>query len=175
MALKAYNAIVSVTTYPTSVAEAFQRANSYQLGHSRTTTDTVTNNHQTIFTGDTKSKPSNKKNKDKRKTIPHAEWIKITFEQQDVIKAQNRSSKKCEFCCKIGHTESKCRSLKNAITELKKENAKETVAHTTSIPASEKAEEEDSYEAVYVHTTEIVQPSVRRPSTLQPWCIRVDF
>ena len=66
-------------------------------------------------------------------------------------------------------------SLKNAITELKKENAKETVAHTTSIPASEKAEEEDSYEAVYVHTTEIVQPSVRRPSTLQPWCIRVDF
>ena len=77
--------------------------------------------------------------------------------------------------CKIGHTESKCRSLKNAITELKKENAKETVAHTTSIPASEKAEEEDSYEAVYVHTTEIVQPSVRRPSTLQPWCIRVDF
>ena len=51
---------------------------------------------------------------------------------------------------------SQCRSLKNVITELRKENAKKTVAHTTSVPASKEVEEEDSYEAVCVHTTETV-------------------
>ena len=101
MAFKADNKIVHLTIYPTSVAEALQRANSYHLGHSRTTTGTVTDNHQTIFASDTKSDPSNRKDKDKRKMIPHAEWIKMTVEQQDVVKAQNRSSKKCELCNKM--------------------------------------------------------------------------
>ena len=67
VALKADNTIGYVTTYPTSVAKAFQRANSYQLGHSKTTTGTVTDDHQTIFASDTKSDPSNKKEKDKRR------------------------------------------------------------------------------------------------------------
>ena len=156
VALKTDAATVHATTYPTSIAEAYQRANSYQLGHSRVTTGTVADNHQTIFASETKSDPSNKKDKDKRKAIPHAEWIKMTPEQQDVIKAQNRSTKKCEFCNKTGHTESQCRSLKNAISELKKDNSKKIVAHTTSAPASEEVDEEDAYEAVYVHTTETV-------------------
>ena len=68
--------------------------------------------------------PSYGKDKDRRKTIPHAEWIKMTPEQQDAIKAQNRQTKKYEFCGKIGHKESQCRSLKNVISELKKENSK---------------------------------------------------
>ena len=78
VALKANNAIVYVTTY--------------HLGHSRTTTGTVTDNHQTNFASDSKSAPSNKKEKGIRKTIPHAEWIKMTVEQQDDIKAQNSSN-----------------------------------------------------------------------------------
>ena len=156
VALKTDAATVHATTYPTSIAEAYQRANSYQLGHSRVTTGTVADSRQTIFASETKSDPSNKKDKDKRKTIPHAEWIKMTPEQQDVIKAQNRSTKKCEFCNKTGHTESQCRSLKNAISELKKDNSRKIVAHTTSAPASEEVDEEDAYEAVYVHTTETV-------------------
>ena len=78
----------------------------------------------------------------------------MTLEQQDVIKAQNRSTKKCEFYNKTGHTESQCRSLKNAISELKKDNSKKIVEHTTSAPASEEVDEGDAYEAVYVHTTE---------------------
>ena len=156
VALKADAAAVHATTYPTSVAEAYQKANLYQLGHSRVTTGTVADNHQTIFASDTKSDPSYGKDKDRRKTIPHAEWIKMTPEQQDAIKAQNRQTKKYEFCGKIGHKESQCRSLKNAISELKKENSKKIVAHTTSVPASEDVDEEDSYEAVYVYTTETV-------------------
>ena len=156
VALKADAAAVHATTYPTSVAEAYQRANAHQLGHSRITTDTVVDNHQTIFASDTKSEPSYGKDKDRRKTIPHAEWIKMTPEQQDAIEAQNRQTKKYEFCGKIGHKESQCRSLKNTISELKKENSKKIVAHTTSVPASEDVDEEDSYEAMYVHTTETV-------------------
>ena len=65
--------------------------------------------------GDIKSDPSKKRDRDKRKTIPHAEWIKMTLEQQDVIKAQNRSTKA---------TRQDTLSPKNAFTELKKENAK---------------------------------------------------
>ena len=64
-------ALVYATTYPTSIAEAYQRANSYQLGHSQVTTGTVVDNHQTIFASDTKSDPSYGKNKDRQKTIPH--------------------------------------------------------------------------------------------------------
>ena len=156
VALKADAATVHATTYPTSVAEAYHRAHAHQLGHSRITTDTVVDNHQTIFASDTKSDPSYGKDKDRRKTIPHAEWIKMTPEQQDAIEAQNRQTKKYEFCGKIGHKETQCRSLKNAISELKKENSKKMVAHTSSVPASEDVDEEDSYEAVYVYTTETV-------------------
>ena len=57
----------------------------------------------------------------------------MTPEQQDAIKAQNRQTKKCEFCGKIGHKESQCRSLKNAISELKKENSKIIVADRKSV------------------------------------------
>ena len=52
--------------------------------------------------------------------IPRAEWSKLTTEQKYVIIAQNKQKTKCEFCDKIGHTESKCRAFKNAIAELKK-------------------------------------------------------
>ena len=51
----------------------------------------------------------------------------------------------CEFCDKIRHTEYEYRSRKNAIAELKKENAKKSVACTTSAPAED---EEGPYEAV---------------------------
>ena len=44
VALKADAALVHATAYPTSIAEAYQRANSYQLGHSRVTTGTVVDN-----------------------------------------------------------------------------------------------------------------------------------
>ena len=49
--------------------------------------------------------------------IPIAEWRKMSVEQQDAIKAQNKSKKKkpkCEFYDKIGYTESECRILKHA-------------------------------------------------------------
>ena len=54
--------------------------------------------------------------------IPRAEGLKMTTEQKDAIIAQNkqRTKPKCEFCDKIGHTESECRALKNAIAELEK-------------------------------------------------------
>ena len=123
VALKADAAAVHATTYPTSVAEAYQKANLYQLGHPRVITSTVADNHQTIFASDTMSDPSYGKDNDRRKTVPHAEWI-MTPEQQDAVKAQNRQTKKYEFCSKIGHKESQCRSLKNAISELKKESFK---------------------------------------------------
>ena len=151
VALKADAAAVHATTYPTSVAEAYQKANLYQLGHSRVTTGTVADNHQSYG-----------KDKDRRKTIPHAEWIKMTPEQQDAIEAQNRQTKKYEFCGKIGHKETQCRSLKNAISELKKENSKKMVAHTSSVPASEDVDEEDSYEAVYSGCERVVISQIIR-------------
>ena len=90
--------------------------------------------------------------------IPRAEWLKLTIEQKDAIIAQNKQKKKAksEFCDKIGHTESECRALKNAIAELKKENAKISVACTTSTSAEEEEEEDGSYEPIYVHSTETV-------------------
>ena len=92
--------------------------------------------------------------------IPRAEWFKLTTEQRDAIIAQNKqkTKPKCEFCDKIGHTESECRALKNAIDELEKENARKSVACTTSMPAKEEEEEEEEgpYETVYVHSTETV-------------------
>ena len=91
VALKLDSTTAHVTTYPTSVAEAFQRANSYQVGHSKTTTGTVIDNHQTIFASDITGDPSNKKDRDKRKMIPMAEWRKMTVEKQDAIKAQHKS------------------------------------------------------------------------------------
>ena len=71
--------------------------------------------------------------------IPRAEWLKLTSEQKDAIIAQNKQKTKrtCEFLDKIGHTESECRSLKNAIAELEKKNARESIAYTTSTPAEE--------------------------------------
>ena len=44
MALRADPTLAHVTTYPANLAEAFQRANSYQLGHGKTTTGTVADN-----------------------------------------------------------------------------------------------------------------------------------
>ena len=39
VALRADSTVVHVTTYPANLAEAFQRANSYQIGHGKTTTE----------------------------------------------------------------------------------------------------------------------------------------
>ena len=77
--------------------------------------------------------------KKKRKMIPRAEWLKLPTEQKDVIIAQSkqRTKPKCEFCDKIGHTESECRALKNAIAELKKENAKK-MSHTLHLHQSKR-------------------------------------
>ena len=73
-ALRADPTLVHVTTYPANLAEAFQRANSYQLGHGKTTTGTVADNLlQTVFASDVSSDPQNKKHKDSRKTIPREE------------------------------------------------------------------------------------------------------
>ena len=81
----------------------------------------------------------------------------MTAEQQDAVKAKNKKTRlKCEFCDKLGHTESECGMLKSTIADLKKENAKKSVACTTSTPAEEKGEEEGRFEAVYVHSTETV-------------------
>ena len=81
----------------------------------------------------------------------------MTVEQQDAVKAMSKKTRpKCEFCDKLGHTESECRMLKSAIADLKKENAKKSVACTTSTPAEEEEEEEGTFEAVYVHSTETV-------------------
>ena len=158
MALRADSTIVHVTTYRVNLAEAFQRANSYQIGHGQTTTGTVADNKQTILANEASKETGNKKEKEKRKIIPRAEWLKLTTEQKDVIIAQSKqkTKPKCEFCDKIGHTESECRALKNTIAEPKKEKAKKFVAYTTSTPVEEEEEEEGSYEAVYVHSTETV-------------------
>ena len=63
----------------------------------------------------------------------------MTVEQQDAVKAKNKKTRlKCEFCDKLGHTESECGMLKSTIADLKKENAKKSVACTTSTPAEGK-------------------------------------
>ena len=61
MALRADSTIVHVTTYPTNLAEAFQRANSYQIGHKKTTTGTVADNSQTVFANLASNEIGNKK------------------------------------------------------------------------------------------------------------------
>ena len=80
----------------------------------------------------------------------------MTKEQQDTVRAKNKARPKCEYCDKPGHTKSECRTLKRAIAELKKENAKKSVAFTTAIPAEVEENEEEPFEAVYVHSTETV-------------------
>ena len=81
----------------------------------------------------------------------------MTVEQQDAVKAMSKKTRpKCEFCDKLGHTESECRMLKSAIADLKKENAKKSVACTTSTPAEEEEEKEGTFEALYVLSTETV-------------------
>ena len=136
MALRADSTIVHVITYRVNLAEAFQRANSYQIGHGQTTTGTVAQN---ILANEASKETGNKKEKEKRKIIPRAEWLKLTTEQKDVIIAQSKqkTKPKCEFCDKIGHTESECRALKNAIAELKKENAKK-MSHTLHLHQSKR-------------------------------------
>ena len=136
----------------------FHRANSYQIGYGKTTTGTVADNSQTVFANRASNEKGNKREKKKRKMIPRAEGLKMTTEQKDAIIAQNkqRTKPKCEFCDKIGHTESECRALKNAIAELEKEKARKSVACTTSTQVEEEEEEERSYKAVYVHSAETV-------------------
>ena len=155
------------TTYPANIAEAFQRANAYQIGHAKTTTGAVTDNHQTVFASEATSTASHKRDKAKTKMIPHSEWIKMTAEQQDAVKAKNKKLRpKCDFCDKMGHTESECRMLKSAISDLKKENAKKSVAYTTTVPANVEDEEDDeevNFEAVYVHSTETVLHNQHNP------------
>ena len=156
-ALRADPTLVHVTTYPANLAEAFQRANSYQLGHEKTTTGTVADNLlQTVLASDVSSDPRNKKHKDGRKTIPREEWLIMTKERQDAVKAKNKARPKCEYCNKPGHTKSECRTLKSAIAELKKENAKKSVAFTTATQAEVGEDEEELFEAAYVHSTETV-------------------
>ena len=157
VALRADSTLVHVTTYTANLAEVFQRANSYQLGHGKTTTGTVADNLlQTVFASDVSSDPQNKKHKDSRKTIPREEWLRMTKEQQDAVKAKNKARPKCEYCDKPGYTEFECRTLKSAIAELKKENAKKSVAFTTATPAEAEEDEEKPFEAVYLHSTETV-------------------
>ena len=157
LALRADPTLVHVTTYPANLAEAFQRANLYQLGHRKTTTGTVADNLlQTVFASDISSDPQKKKHEDSRKTIPREEWLRMTKEQQDAVKAKNKARPKCEYCDKPGDKESKCRTLKSATAELKKANAKKFVAITTATPAEAEEDEEEPFEAVYVHSTETV-------------------
>ena len=74
VALRADPTLAHATTYPANLAEAFRRANSYQLGHGKTTTGTVADNLlQIVFASDVSSDPQNKKHKDSRKTIPREE------------------------------------------------------------------------------------------------------
>ena len=74
-------------------------------------------------------------------------------EQQDAVKAKNKARPKCEYCDKFGHKESECKILKSAIVELKKENTKKSVIFTTAAPAKAEEVEEESFEAMYVHST----------------------
>ena len=98
MALRADPTLAHVTTYPANVAEVFQRANSYELGHGKTTTGTVADNLlQTVFASNISSDPQNKKHEDSRKTIPREEWLRMTKEQQDAVKAKNKARSKCEY------------------------------------------------------------------------------
>ena len=87
----------------------------------------------------------------------------MTKEQQDAVKAKNKARPKCEYCDKPGHTESECRTLKSAIAELKKENAKKSVAFITAMPAEVVEDEEEPFEAMYVHSTETVMHNQDNP------------
>ena len=64
---------------------------------------------------------------------------------------------------KPGHTESDCRTLKSAIAELKKGNAKKSVAFITATPAEVEEDGEESFEAVHVHSTETVMHNQCNP------------
>ena len=88
MALRADPTLAHVTTYPANLAEAFQRANSYELAD---------NLLQTVFASNISSDPQNKKHKDSRKTIPREEWLRMTKEQQETVKAKNKARSKCEY------------------------------------------------------------------------------
>ena len=78
---------------------SFPTSNSYQIERAKTTTEAVTDSHQTVFASDTASSMSNKKDKEKKRLITHAEWIKMTVGQQDAVKAKNKKTRpKCEFC-----------------------------------------------------------------------------
>ena len=66
VALRADSTIVHITTYPANLAEAFQKANSYQIGHGKTTTGTVADNSQTVFATEASNETGNKKEKEKR-------------------------------------------------------------------------------------------------------------
>ena len=85
VALRADSTVVHVTTYPANLAEAFQRANSYQIRHGKTTTGTDADNCPTVFATEASNDTGNKKEKIKRKMVPRAEWLKLTTEHKDVM------------------------------------------------------------------------------------------
>ena len=87
----------------------------------------------------------------------------MTTEQQDAVKAKNKATPKCEYCDKPGHTESECRTLNSAIAELKKKNAKKSVAFTAATPADVEEDEEEPFEAVCVHSTETAMHNQYNP------------
>ena len=145
-------------------ATAMQSTTNIQLYSELYNTETVADNLlQTVFASDISSDPQNKKHKDSRKTIPREEWLRMTKEQQDAVKAKNKARPKCEYCDKLGHTESECRTLKSAIAELRKENAKKSIAFTTAAPAGVEEDVEEPFEAVYVHSTETVMHNQYNP------------
>ena len=91
MALRADSTIVHVTTYPANLAEAFQRANSYQIGHGKTTTGTVADSSQTVFANEASNQIGNKKEKEKRKIILRAERLKMTTVQNHYCSEQTKN------------------------------------------------------------------------------------
>ena len=62
------------------------RQNDKESLKKKITTVAVIDSHQTVFASDTATATSNKKDKEKKKLIRHAGWIKITVEQQDAVK-----------------------------------------------------------------------------------------
>ena len=66
VALRADSTIVHVTPYPANLAEAFQRANSYLVGHGKTTIGTVADNSQTVFANEASNETGNKRKKEEK-------------------------------------------------------------------------------------------------------------
>ena len=142
------------STYPNSLDEAYQRVKSYSTCQVAATTGTVWP-QQTVFASDSSDQHAKDNTKSTSTSIPREEWIKMTKEQQDAVKAKNKKSKTkiCNYCSKAGHIEPDCRALKHDIAELKKFKSQHTVAQITHTANTE--EDEDSQEEmVYVHTTE---------------------